>query len=157
MPLCRRLWCLSSTSSTSEASPIPFLLALCGTDFMMALCQACMTLPRSGPCRVKKSVHHHCGTLFSRSVARLRGRRAKKAMVYTILTGKQGKRVYTIGPEKREYIIERQTWKKKKRGSPRRWCILFLPCPGPCVSRSHCVSRFVLQGRKSKIIKIGQK
>ena len=37
---------------------------------------------------------------FFRSVARPRGHRAKKAMVYTIFLGKQGKRVYTIGPEK---------------------------------------------------------
>ena len=54
--------------------------------------------------------------LFSRSVARPRGHRAKKkAMVYTIFLGKQGKRVYTIGPERRVYTIEPQTWKKKKR------------------------------------------
>ena len=52
---------------------------------------------------------------FSRSVARPRGRRAKKAMVYTIFLGKQGKRVYTIGPERRVYTIEPQTRKKKKR------------------------------------------
>ena len=30
----------------------------------------------------------------------------KKAMVYTIFLGKQGKRVYTIGPERRVYTIE---------------------------------------------------
>ena len=40
---------------------------------------------------------------------------AKNAMVYTIFLGKQGKRVYTIGPERRVYTIERQTRKKKKR------------------------------------------
>ena len=34
--------------------------------------------------------------LLSRSVARPRGHRAKKAMVYTIFLGKQGKMVYTI-------------------------------------------------------------
>ena len=39
----------------------------------------------------------------------------KKAMVYTIFLGKQGKRVYTIGPERRVYTIEPQTRKKKKR------------------------------------------
>ena len=50
-----------------------------------------------------------------RSVARPRGHRAKKAMVYTLFLGKQGKRVYTIGPEKRVYTIEPQTRKKKKR------------------------------------------
>ena len=37
-------------------------------------------------------------------------------MVYTIFLGKQGKRVYTIGPERRVYTIEPQTRKKKKRG-----------------------------------------
>ena len=56
------------------------------------------------------------GPLFSRSVARPRGHRAKKAMVYTIFLGKQGKRVYTIGPERRVYTIEPQTRKEKKRG-----------------------------------------
>ena len=55
------------------------------------------------------------GPLFSRSVARPRGHRAKKAMVYTIFLGKQGKRVYTIGPKRRVYTIEPQTQKKKKR------------------------------------------
>ena len=52
--------------------------------------------------------------LFSQSVARPRGHRAKKAMVHTIFLGKQGKRVYTIGPERRVYTIEPQTRKKKK-------------------------------------------
>ena len=52
--------------------------------------------------------------LFSWSVARPRGHRAKKAMVYTIFWGKQGKRVYTTGPERRVYTIEPQTRKKKK-------------------------------------------
>ena len=55
------------------------------------------------------------GPLFSRSVARPRGHRAKNAMVYTIFLGKQGKRVYTISPERRVYTIEPQTQKKKKR------------------------------------------
>ena len=36
-------------------------------------------------------------------------------MVYTIFLGKQGKRVYTIGPKRRVYTIEPQTQKKKKR------------------------------------------
>ena len=53
--------------------------------------------------------------LFSRSVARPRGHRAKKAMVYTSFLEKEGKRVYTIGPERRVYTIEPQTRKKKKR------------------------------------------
>ena len=43
--------------------------------------------------------------LLSRSVARPRGHR-KKAMVYTIVLRKQGKRVYTIGAERRVYTIE---------------------------------------------------
>ena len=63
----------------------------------------------------KKSIHHHHGTPLSRSVARPRGHRGKKAMVYTIFLGRQGKRVYTIGPERRVYTIEPQTRKKKKR------------------------------------------
>ena len=54
------------------------------------------------------------GPLFSRSVTRPRGHRAKKAMVYTIFLGKQGKRVYTIGPERRVCTIEPQTRKKEK-------------------------------------------
>ena len=53
--------------------------------------------------------------LFSRSVAQPQGRRAKKAMVYTLLLEKEGKRVYTIGPERRVYTIEPKTRKKKKR------------------------------------------
>ena len=55
------------------------------------------------------------GPLFSRSVARPRGHRAKKTMVCAIFLGKKGKRVYTIGPERRVYTIEPQTRKKKKR------------------------------------------
>ena len=55
------------------------------------------------------------GPLFSPSVARPRGHRAKKAMVYTIFLGKQGKRVYTIGPERRAYTIEPQTRKKREK------------------------------------------
>ena len=39
-------------------------------------------------------------------------------MVYTIFLGKQGKRVYIIGPERRVYTIEPQTQKKKKRREP---------------------------------------
>ena len=65
------------------------------------------------------------GPLFSRSVARPRGHRAKKTMVYTIFLGKQGKMVYTVGPERRVYTIEPQSRKKKKGGSPRWWCVLF--------------------------------
>ena len=53
--------------------------------------------------------------LFSRSVARPRGHRAKNPMVYTIFLGKRGKRVYTIGPERRVYTKRPQTRKKKKR------------------------------------------
>ena len=64
----------------------------------------------------KKVYTTTAGPLFSRSVARPRGHRAKKAMVYTIFLGKQGERVYTIGPEGRVYTIEPQTGKKKKRG-----------------------------------------
>ena len=66
--------------------------------------------------RKKKVYTATAGPLFSRSVARPRGHRAKKAMVYTIFLEKQGKRVYTVGPERRIYTIEPQTRKKKKRG-----------------------------------------
>ena len=59
----------------------------------------------------KKSIHHHRGTpLFS--VCRPT---PKKAMVYTIFLGKQGKRVYTIGPERRVYTTRPQTQKKEKK------------------------------------------
>ena len=67
------------------------------------------------PHQGKKSCTTTMGPLFSLSVARPRGHRAKKAMVYTIFLRKQGKRVYTIGPERRVYTIEPQTRKKKKR------------------------------------------
>ena len=55
------------------------------------------------------------GPLFSWSVARPRGHRAEKALVYTIFLGKLGKRVYAIGPERRVYTIEPQTQQKKKK------------------------------------------
>ena len=44
--------------------------------------------------------------LLSRSVARPRGHRTKKAMVYTIFLREQGKRAHTTGPERRVYTIE---------------------------------------------------
>ena len=76
-------------------------------------CSACgWSQPESGENRVYSTT---AGPLFSRRVARPRGHRAKKAMVYTIFLGKQGKRVYTIGPGRRVYTIEPQTRKKKKR------------------------------------------
>ena len=69
------------------------------------------------------------GPLFSRSVARPRGHRAKKAMVSFIFLGKKGKRVYTIGPERRVYTIEPQTQKKKKKeGLHGGGVYFFLPC-----------------------------
>ena len=49
----------------------------------------------------------------------------KKLWCIPFSWGKQGKRVYTIGPERRVYTIEPQTPKKKKGGSTRWWCILF--------------------------------
>ena len=56
--------------------------------------------------------------LLSRSVARPRGHRAKRAMVYTISLGKQGKRVYAIEASDLE--------KERKGGFPWWWwCILF--------------------------------
>ena len=55
----------------------------------------------------------------------------KKAMVYTIFLGKQGKRVYTIGPERRVYTIEPQTRKKKRRVSTVAVYTFFFP--GFCV------------------------
>ena len=71
------------------------------------------------------------GPFFSRSVARPRGHRAKKAMVYTIFLGKQGKRVYTIGPERWVYTMEPQTQKmkkEKKEGLHGGGVYFFLPC-----------------------------
>ena len=55
------------------------------------------------------------GPLFSRSVARPRGHRAKKAMVYTVFLGKQGKRVNTIGPERRGIHHRASDPEKEKR------------------------------------------
>ena len=65
--------------------------------------------------RGKKGIHPHCGTpLFS--VCRLTPRsQSKKPWVYTIFLGKQGKRVYTIGPERRVFTIQPETPAKKKR------------------------------------------
>ena len=74
----------------------------------------------------KKGVHTTTvAPLLSRSVARPRGHRAKKAMVYTIPLGKQGKRVYTMGSERRVYTMEATDPKKKKGGFPQWWCTLF--------------------------------
>ena len=53
--------------------------------------------------------------LLCRAVARLRGHRATQAMVYTISLGKQGKRVYTMGLERRVYTIEASDPEKEKR------------------------------------------
>ena len=39
----------------------------------------------------------------------------KKAMVHTIFLGKQGKRVYTVGPERRVFTIEASDPEKEKR------------------------------------------
>ena len=50
-------------------------------------------------------------------------------MVYTIFLGKQGKRVYTIGPERRVYTIEPDPEKEKKEGR-RGGVYFFLPCVG---------------------------
>ena len=67
-------------------------------------------------------VHHHRGTP---PFARPRGHRAKTTMVYTILMGKQRKRVYTIGPERRVYTIEASDDEKKRGGST----VLLYPPP----------------------------
>ena len=52
----------------------------------------------------------------------------KKAMVYTIFLGKQGKRVYTIGPERRVYTIEPRK-RKKRRVSTVVVYTFFFPAP----------------------------
>ena len=48
----------------------------------------------------------------------------KKLWCILLSWEKQGKRVYTIGPERRVYTIEPQTPKKKKGGFPRWWRIV---------------------------------
>ena len=69
-------------------------------------------MPRTPPCRV-------------RPPRRAPYTEQKKAMVFTIFLGKQGKRVYAIGLERRVYTIEPQTRKKRKKGGfPQWWCIL---------------------------------
>ena len=40
---------------------------------------------------------------------------AKKTMVYTFFQGKQGKRVYTTGPERRVYTIDASDPEKEKK------------------------------------------
>ena len=112
---------------------------------------------RSVIIREKRVYTTTAGPLFSPSVARPRGHRAKEAMVYPIFLGNQGKRVYTIGPERRVYTIEPQTRKKKKGGSPRWWCILFSSLIILCVmvnvggvvktlQRSNSLSRSIFLG-----------
>ena len=79
------------------------------TTSMARQSQSLITLSRGSQGK-KKSIHHHRGTPLSLSVVRPRGHRAKKATVYTIFVGKQGTRVYTIGP----YTIKASDLKKKK-------------------------------------------
>ena len=50
--------------------------------------------------------------------------RAKKSYGVYHFLGKQGKSVYTIGPERRVHKIETSDPEKEKRGFPRWWCIL---------------------------------
>ena len=53
----------------------------------------------------------------------------KKAMVYTIFLGKQGKRVYTIGPERRVGTIEASDPEKEKKEGFHGGGVYFsLPC-----------------------------
>ena len=55
----------------------------------------------------KKSIHHHRGDpSFLGLSPDPEITEQKKAMVYTTFLGKQGKRVYTTGPERRVYTIE---------------------------------------------------
>ena len=76
--------------------------------------------------RGTKSIHHHRGTPpFSVCRPTPRSQSKRSYGVYH-LPGKEGKRVYTIGPERRVYTVEPQTLRKKKGGFPRWWwCILF--------------------------------
>ena len=76
--------------------------------------------PLESPQLGKKSIHHHRGTP-PLSVCRPtpRSQSNKKAVVYTIALGKQGKRVYTvytIGLERRVYTVEPLTPPKKEEG-----------------------------------------
>ena len=52
---------------------------------------------------------------------------SKNAMAYAIFLRNQGKRVYTIGPERRVYTIETSDPEKQKGGFPRWWRIFLLP------------------------------
>ena len=94
-------------------------MAKCGQPISLVVRNGKHVTPRvwsgSGLPREKRVYTTTMRPLFSRSVARPRGHRAKKTMVYTIFLGKQGERVYSIGPERRVYTIEPQTRKKKKR------------------------------------------
>ena len=78
----------------------------------------------------KKSIHHHRGTPpFPVCRPTPRSQSKKEAVVYTLLLGKQGKRVYTIGPERRVYTIEASDpEKEKKEGFHSGGVYFFLPC-----------------------------
>ena len=55
--------------------------------------------------------------LLSRSVARPRGHRAKKAMVYTAFLGKtREKGIHTISPERKVYTVDASDPEKEKKG-----------------------------------------
>ena len=50
-------------------------------------------------------------------------------MAYTIVLGKQGKRLYTIGPERRVYTIEASDPEKEKMEGFHGGGVFFLRCP----------------------------
>ena len=69
--------------------------------------------------------------LLSRSVARPRGHRARKAMVYTIFLGKQGNRVHHRSGKKGIHHRGLRPWKRKKKGFHSGGVYFFLPCFRP--------------------------
>ena len=77
-------------------------------------CSICAIVVRLS--RGKKSIHHHRGTPpFSVCHPTPRTQSKKKLLRIPPSFGKQGKRIYTISPERRVYTIEASNPEKEKR------------------------------------------
>ena len=88
----------------------------------------CGTIPHNA--REKRVYTTTVAPLLSRSVTRPRCHREKK-YAHTISLGKQGKRVYNMGPERRIYTIEAADPEKEKEAGYHCGGVrFFLPCNG---------------------------
>ena len=95
-----------------------------------------------GPCFYKENTTT-VAPLLSRSVARHRGHRSKKSCGVQHFLGKEWKRVYTIGPERRVYTIEASDPEKEKQeGFHGGGVYFFLPWKRPHKSTNESPAKF---------------